>query len=104
MHSKDPDKHSGRFLYSQFLLAFKPIHAAARQGTADCTIFLFQHLSLRSTVIDPNCIFENAVFEEDVVFYELDFRPQCILHWCHLSATPLLPVPQPLMATQTLIM
>src|SRR5215472_11305956 len=73
MHSKDPEKHSG-VLYSEFWLAFNDILDTAGTGTADFTGFVFPHLSLRSRVIEPECIFTSAIFEEDVELVEVTFK------------------------------
>jgi uncharacterized protein YjbI with pentapeptide repeats len=73
MHSKDPAKRSG-VLYSEFLLEFKAIISAAGTGTADFTLFVFPHLSMRSGDIEPHCVFSYADFEEEVYLYNVTFK------------------------------
>ena len=85
MHSKDPVKHTGNPLYSKFFLAFKDILKTAGQGTADFTKFVFPYLSLRSTSIDPECRFHEAVFEEAVDLYEVEFKRNGVVHRSHFS-------------------
>jgi uncharacterized protein YjbI with pentapeptide repeats len=74
MHSKDPAKHTGNPLYSQFFLEFKSILASAGARKADFTRFVFPHLNLRSTAIEAQCIFNEAVFEEHLFLYDVTFE------------------------------
>jgi uncharacterized protein YjbI with pentapeptide repeats len=91
MHSKDPDKRSGA-LYSQFLLEFKAIVEAAGTGTADFSLFVFPHLSVRSGVIEANCIFSSVDFEEEVYLHQVTFKRDVDFDGAHflqsLSCSP----------------
>jgi uncharacterized protein YjbI with pentapeptide repeats len=73
MHSKDPAKNADA-LYSEFFLKFQSILATAGKGTADFSKFVFPHLSLRSRDVECHCIFHEAVFVEDLHFYNISFR------------------------------
>jgi uncharacterized protein YjbI with pentapeptide repeats len=73
MHSKDPEKRRG-VLYSQFLLEFKAILAAAGTGTAEFTRFVFPHLSIRSQEIEPHCVFTYAYFVAEAYLHDVTFK------------------------------
>jgi hypothetical protein len=73
---KRPAKHTGGPLYSQFFLEFKSILASAGGRIADFTRFVFPHLNLRSTAIEAQCIFNEAVFEEHLFLYENALTPE----------------------------
>lgn len=78
MHSKDPNKQSGR-LFDKFRTEFERVLAEARKGEAHFERFVFPLLTFRGT-FQAICNFNGATFTQDAKFFCAIFEQNAYFH------------------------